>query len=105
MTAPVIELRDVTCRYGTANVLRDINLHLHKGQFAGILGPSGAGKTTLLKLVLGLHTPSAGSVQIGGRAMQGRPSQRVAYVPQTEKVDWNFPLTVEQAVLMGRTTQ
>src|SRR5579885_390026 len=102
MTAPVIELRNVTCRYGPVSVLDNINLHLHKGQFAGILGPSGAGKTTLLKTILGLHTPSEGTVFVGGQAMRGKPSRRVAYVPQVETVDWNFPLTVEQTVLMGR---
>src|ERR1041385_7029542 len=102
MTVPVIEMRNVTCRYGAINVLEDINLHLHKGQFAGILGPSGAGKTTLLKTVLGLLSPAEGTVLINGQALHGQPSRRVAYVPQVETVDWNFPLTVEQTVLMGR---
>ena len=102
MSVPVIEFRNVTCRYGATNVLENINLHLHKGQFAGILGPSGAGKTTLLKAVLGLIVPAEGEVLIGGQALRGRPSRRVAYVPQVETVDWNFPLSVEQTVLMGR---
>jgi zinc/manganese transport system ATP-binding protein/zinc transport system ATP-binding protein len=102
MTEALVELQNVTCRYGAINVLENINLHLHKGQFAGILGPSGAGKTTLLKTVLGLITPAEGTVYISGQRMRGRPSRRVAHVPQVESVDWNFPLTVEQAVLMGR---
>ncbi|MEP7288063.1 MAG: metal ABC transporter ATP-binding protein [Chloroflexota bacterium] len=105
MTAPLVEFENVSCRYDSALVLDHINLHLHKGQFAGILGPSGAGKTTLLKTILGLIKPVHGTVCIGGEALQGRPSNRVAYVPQVEVVDWNFPLTVEQAVLMGRTAR
>src|SRR5437870_13088533 len=98
MTAPVIEFSNVTLRYGSVTVLENINLHLHKGQFAGILGPSGAGKTTLLKTVLGLINPAEGAVLVGGQATRGKPSRRVAYVPQVETVDWNFPLTVEQTV-------
>ena len=105
MTTPLVEFENVTCRYGSVIVLDHINLQLHKGQFAGILGPSGAGKTTLLKTILGLIKPVHGNVCIGGEALQGRPSNRVGYVPQVEVVDWNFPLTVEQAVLMGRTAR
>ncbi len=103
MTTPVIELEDVSFRYDSTMVLQGINLHLHRGQFAGVLGPSGAGKTTLLKLVLGLLTPTHGTICVDGQPMSGRRSRRIAYVPQVESVDWNFPLTVEQAVLMGRT--
>jgi zinc/manganese transport system ATP-binding protein/zinc transport system ATP-binding protein len=103
MSTPVVEFLNVTCRYGKTTVLENINLHLHKGQFAGVLGPSGAGKTTLLKAVLGLIAPASGTIRVNGKALRGRPSQRVGYVPQVETVDWNFPVTVEQAVLMGRT--
>ena len=102
MTAPVVEFDQVTCRYGATAVLENINLHLHRGQFAAVLGPSGAGKTTLLKTVLGLHNPAQGLVRVGGQVVRNRPSGRVGYVPQVESVDWNFPLSVEQAVLMGR---
>lgn len=105
MAVPVVEFRDVTCRYGATTVLENINLHLHQGQFAGILGPSGAGKTTLLRTVLGLIQPAKGSLWISGKAMKNGGTKRIAYVPQVETVDWNFPLTVEQAVLMGRTAQ
>jgi zinc/manganese transport system ATP-binding protein/zinc transport system ATP-binding protein len=91
--------------YGTTRVLESIDLHLHYGQFAGILGPSGAGKTTLLKTVLGLVAPSAGTISVGGVVLSGRPAKRVGYVPQVETVDWNFPITVEQAVALGRATQ
>lgn len=105
MTLPIIEFQNVSYQYAAAPVLENLTIHLHKGQFVGILGPSGAGKTTLLKLVLGLLTPTHGTIKINGELMRHAPSRRVAYVPQVESVDWNFPLTVEQAVLMGRTRQ
>lgn len=92
----------MTFGYGAAAVLEDISLHLHPGQFAALVGPSGAGKTSLLKLLLGALQPSQGRVLIHGKALDGHPSAHVSYVPQLETVDWNFPVTVEQVVLMGR---
>ena len=102
---PLVELNDVTFGYGVEPVLEDICLHLHPGQFAALVGPSGAGKTTLLKLILGVLQPSGGVVRANGKALDGRPAPCVAYVPQLEAVDWNFPVTVEQVVLMGRARQ
>ncbi len=102
MSKPLVELRGVTFGYGQVPVVDDVNLHLHPGQFAGLLGPSGSGKTTILKLILGTLTPQSGSVFVNGKALRGRASRHVAYVPQLETVDWNFPITVEQVVLMGR---
>ena len=102
MSEPIVELRDVTFGYGNVPAVENINLHLHPGQFAGLLGPSGSGKTTLLKLILGNVTPQRGTVFVKGMNLRGRPSQRVGYVPQLETIDWNFPVTVEQVVLMGR---
>src|SRR5262245_41961822 len=92
----------MTFGYGEAAVLDDINLHLHPGQFAALVGPSGAGKTSLLKIVLGMLIPSRGEVYIHGRALRGQPAPKVGYVPQLETVDWNFPITVEQVVQLGR---
>src|SRR5439155_25200456 len=66
------------------------------GEFCGVVGPSGSGKTTLLRAVLGTVRPSAGTVW-------RTPSLAVGYVPQVETVNWNFPVTVDQAVLMART--
>jgi ABC-type Mn2+/Zn2+ transport system ATPase subunit len=105
MTKPIVEFQGVTCRYDTTTILDDVNLHLHEGQFAGIVGPSGAGKTTLLKALLGLIQPVRGTVSVSGERVRGSTSRRVAYVPQVETVDWNFPLTVEQAVLIGRAAR
>ncbi len=99
---PLVELKQVTFGYGAEPVLENVSLHLHPGQFAALVGPSGAGKTSLLKLILGVLQPSHGEVCINGKALNGRPAPRVGYVPQLEAVDWNFPVTVAQAVLMGR---
>ena len=99
---PLVELKDVTFGYGAQSVLESIRLHLHPGQFAALVGPSGAGKTSLLKLLLGVLRPRQGEISIHGKVLDGHTSPQVAYVPQIGTVDWNFPVTVEQVVLMGR---
>ena len=101
----IVEWRNVTCGYGGAPVLREVSLRLRRGQFAGVVGPSGAGKTTLLRTLLGRVEMAGGEIWIGGRPFNGRPPLRIGYVPQLETVDWNFPVTVEEVVLMGRTMQ
>ncbi len=105
MTESIVEFQNVTCRYGSLNVLDNVTFSLCRGQFAGILGPSGAGKTTLLKAILGLVQPADGAILIDGKPVTEHSGQRVGYVPQVESVDWNFPVTVEQAVIMGRTAR
>jgi zinc/manganese transport system ATP-binding protein len=99
---PLVELKDVTFGYGAELALEDISLHLHPGQFAALVGPSGAGKTSLLKLILGTLQPTHGEIYLHGRALNGQPAPQVGYVPQLETVDWSFPVTVEEVVLMGR---
>lgn len=99
---PLIELKDVAFGYGKTPVLKDINLHIHPGQFAALVGPSGAGKTSLLKLILGTLQPTHGQMTLS-RDLNGHSKLRIGYVPQLETVDWNFPVTVDQVVLMGRT--
>jgi len=99
---PLVEVNHVTFGYGAEPVLEDICLHLHPGQFAALVGPSGAGKTSLLKLILGTLHPLRGEICIHGKVLNGEPAPRVGYVPQLETVDWNFPVTVEQVVWMGR---
>lgn len=97
-----MELDHVGFAYAGQPVLSGVCLHLHRGQFAALVGPSGAGKTTLLKLVLGSLTPTQGRVSVQGRDLAGRPPPGLGYVPQLDKVDWNFPITVEQVVQLGR---
>ncbi len=102
MSEPMVELRGVTFGYGATPAVENINLHMHRGQFAGLVGPSGAGKTTILRLILGLLKPARGKVFVEGMDLRGKPSPCVAYVPQIETIDWSFPATVLQVVLMGR---
>ena len=91
----LIELNDVTAGYTHHPVLSHVNFHVHEDQFTGIVGPSGAGKTTLLRLLLGTLKPMSGTIEKNS-------DLRIAYVPQLETVSWNFPITVEECVLMSR---
>lgn len=97
MTA-LVDVRHVTFGYGGAAVLKDVDLGVEPGQFTGIVGPSGSGKTSLLKVLLGTVTPQHGHVT---RA----PGTAVSYVPQLETVNWNFPVTVAECVLMSRASR
>lgn len=91
----LVRLERVTCSYGGRQVLADVGLTLATGTFSGVVGPSGSGKTTLLRAVLGTVRPDAGTVW-------RQPGVAVGYVPQVETVDWNFPVTVAETVLMAR---
>ena len=99
---PVVEFRDVSCGYGESPVLTGIDLRIHAGDFVGLVGPSGAGKTTLLRAILGGVEIYEGDVLIDGRPASS--NTRAGYVPQLEAIDWNFPVTVEQVILMGRAS-
>ncbi len=92
-------LSGVSAGYDGRAVLRDVSLTIRRGEFAGVVGPSGSGKTTLLRAILGQADLYGGRLQTYGRAGE---RLRVGYVPQVETVDWNFPITVSQAVLLGR---
>ena len=97
MTPPevLLRLKDVTCRYGREAVLAHVDLTIPGGGFFGVVGPSGSGKSTLLKTVMGTMPPAAGSVY-------RKPGLELAYVPQVETVNWDFPVTVLECVLMAR---
>jgi len=97
-TAPLIALRGVSFAYGDAPVLRDITYSVQRGAFTGIVGPSGSGKTTLLRLLLGTVKPGRGE-------LVREPAIAVSYVPQLETVNWNFPVTVGECVLMSRRSR
>ncbi len=99
---PIVVLEGVTCGYEGEVVLRDVTLRVNEGDFVGLLGPSGAGKTTLLRAMLGAVDVYRGSVIVDGVAVHEGRRARAGYVPQLETVDWNFPVTVEEVVLMGR---
>lgn len=92
----LVRLTGVGYDYGDGAILRSVDLHIRPGDFVGVVGPSGSGKTTLLKVLLGTLRPVNGTVKRS-------PGLRIGYVPQLETVDWNFPITVAECVLMART--
>jgi manganese/zinc/iron transport system ATP- binding protein len=96
-----IEVEDLTLAYEEKPVLWDVDLHVPEGILMAIVGPNGAGKTTLIKSILGLLAPAAGKVRIYGRPYREQ-RQLVAYVPQRGSVDWDFPTSVLDVVMMGR---
>jgi len=99
---PIIELRGVTSGYEGQQVLRQVDLRVMPGDFIGLLGPSGSGKTTLLRTMLGAAHIFHGEVLVHGVSI-ARQRPQAGYVPQLETIDWNFPVTVAEAVMMGRT--
>lgn len=102
-SAPAIELRHLCGGYDERDVLRDVSLAVPAGRFVGLVGPSGAGKTSMLRAMLGELPRADGRVTVDGRTVTpGRPPVGVGYVPQVETVDWSFPVTVQDVVLMGR---
>jgi zinc transport system ATP-binding protein len=103
-TKNVIEVKNISYSYGNNQVLSSINFVIHKGDYLGIVGPNGAGKTTLLKIILGLLSPSTGSVKLFGEDVEEfKDWSKVGYVPQNAtNFDANFPATVKEVVAMGR---
>jgi manganese/zinc/iron transport system ATP- binding protein len=100
-TSPAaIEVHDLTVAYRDAPVLWDIDLRVPPGILMAVVGPNGAGKTTLIKSILGLIKPVSGRVLVGGRPYSPR-TRAVAYVPQRGTVDWDFPTTGHDVVMMG----
>ncbi|MES2389535.1 MAG: metal ABC transporter ATP-binding protein [Bacteroidota bacterium] len=98
---PVLEIHDLTVSYNRKPVLWDVDLTLPAGVLAGIIGPNGAGKSTLIKAVMGLVPLSSGYTRILGQDID-KVRRRISYVPQRESVDWDFPASVLDVVLMGR---
>jgi manganese/iron transport system ATP-binding protein len=102
--AASLSVRDVTVVYpsGTA-ALRDTTFELGPGTICGLVGINGSGKSTLFKTIMGLMRPQRGEVRISGLTVDAALRRNlVAYVPQSEEVDWNFPVLVEDVVMMGR---
>ena len=94
-------LENVTVGYGTRPALENVDLEVRAGTLLAVVGPNGAGKSTLLKVLAGLLRPWSGCVDVLGKP-PGQAAHRIAYVPQAEMVDWQFPVTVEDVVAMGR---
>ncbi len=103
MSPPLLplEIHDLTVSYDRRPVLYGVDLEIQEGSLVGVIGPNGAGKSTLIKTVMGLVPTTGGWVKIFGN--KGKKSYtRVGYVPQRESVDWDFPVSVLDVVLMGR---
>lgn len=89
---PQIEIENLCFSYEEIGILQNVCLRIQKGEFVGIMGPNGGGKTTLLKLLLGFLSPSSGRVKVKGK---------IGYVPQVQQTDRDFPITLNELVLLG----
>jgi manganese/zinc/iron transport system ATP- binding protein len=98
---PPLEIHDLTVAYHHKPVLWGIDLVVPPGKLIGIVGPNGAGKTTLIKGILGLVPISSGWAKVFGQPVK-KSLRRIGYMPQRESVDWDFPVSVMDVVLMGR---
>lgn len=98
--APAIDAHEVTVQFDHTYALQGISFQLLQGEHLAVVGPNGAGKTTLFQVISGILKPNSGKLEIYGLI----PGSHVciAYVPQRSEVDWNFPVTVSQVVMMGR---
>jgi ABC-type Mn2+/Zn2+ transport system ATPase subunit len=96
-----ITVKNLQVNYHQQVALESVTVELPAGKITGIIGPNGSGKTTFLKAVLGIVTPVTGSVRFFGETLD-KVRQQVAYVPQRESVDWDFPISVYDVVSMGR---
>lgn len=101
MSENIIHVEDLTMSYNEKPVIWDVDLDILKRSRTAIIGPNGAGKSTLLKAILGLVKPVSGYVEIEGKRNKEERS-KIAYIPQTGNVNWDFPATVFETVLMGR---
>jgi ABC-type Mn2+/Zn2+ transport system ATPase subunit len=93
----LVECAHMSCAYNSTLAIKNVDFTIRKADFVGIVGPSGSGKTTLLKAILGSITPVDGHIT-------KKPQLRMGYVPQVETVDWNFPVTVLEVVVMTRSS-
>jgi manganese/iron transport system ATP-binding protein len=100
---PILDVHDLHVRYNGRAALEKITFHLHMGERVAVVGPNGAGKSTLFKVVAGVLPPNSGEVTVSG----SQPSVHscIAYIPQRSQVDWNFPVSVADVVMMGRSAK
>jgi ABC-type Mn2+/Zn2+ transport system ATPase subunit len=102
--APVVKLASATVRYnGGEPALDNVSLEIRRGERIAVVGPNGAGKTTLLKVIAGILALTSGRADVYGHAASGHIC--IGYVPQRSQVDWKFPVTVADVVMMGRTAR
>ncbi len=99
--APALDVRGLTVRYGDHLALEQISFQMQRRERVAVVGPNGAGKSTLFKAISGIIKPSAGEIRIFGQPPGGHIC--IAYVPQRSQIDWRFPVTVADVVMMGRS--
>ncbi len=96
-----LSVSDLGVNYGPMVALTNVSFEAHSGNVVGIIGPNGSGKSTLLKSIAGMVRAQHGTISVGGRPLH-RQTARIAYVPQSDDVNWEFPLSALDVVLMGR---
>jgi len=97
---PILDVHKLDVRYNGRFALENISFHLHAGERVAVVGPNGAGKSTLFKVVAGVLQPTSGEVNVYGSIPSGHVC--IAYIPQRSQVDWTFPVSVADVVMMGR---
>lgn len=97
---PILSVSELTVKYEAVPALKEVSFTLQKGERVAVVGPNGAGKSTLFKVIAGVIPPSAGEVNVFGHRPGGHIC--IAYLPQRNLVDWSFPVTVADVVMMGR---
>ncbi len=101
--SPAIEAENIAATYGGPPVLHNLNLRLPGGELIALIGPNGAGKSTFFKLLSGVMRPIEGRLSVMGQEVgQQRAQSAIAYVPQEESIDWDFPISVREVILAGR---
>ncbi len=101
MSFPIIDIKGLSVSYERKRVLSNIYLKIESGYIYGLVGPNGAGKSTLFRAILGIIRPNSGRILINSKDIE-QSRKLIAYVPQKDDIDWDFPATVRDVVLMGR---
>lgn len=103
---PIIEIKNLSAGYDGRTVLRDVNLTIYERDFLGVIGPNGGGKTTLIKCILGLLKPFGGEILFHSQfTSSGKDQLSMGYLPQYNSIDRKFPITVEEVILSGLSSQ
>ncbi len=97
---PILDVKELSVSFEGRSALEGLTFHLHAGERVAVVGPNGAGKSTLFKVIAGVIAPGQGEVKVYGTGPQGHVC--IGYVPQRSQVDWSFPVTVADVVMMGR---
>lgn len=98
----MLEVQDLAVKYRGVLAVEDVSFRLESGQIVGVIGPNGAGKSTMVKAILGLIPTASGVVKFRNNSLKQHLAQ-IAYVPQRSQIDWDYPITVKNVVMMART--